>query len=192
MKKCKECGNEFNPTNNRGSEQLYCSSTCRNKAAIKRHNLKIQNNGKHTSLDKGGSEISQRVYEGIGTTVQTADRSIADDGQISRGIPASMDGNVIACIKETYAARVSETFYKLKCENLEAEVQKLRQEIIDLELEISELEEKEEESEDQGGGMLSGIMQQFKTDPVNTINFTTELLQNLFKKSKPDATKKSS
>lgn len=189
MKKCKECGNEFTPTNNRGSEQLYCSSSCRNKAAIKRHNLKIQDNAKQSNALNGGNEIHQTIPEGIEANNRNYITGNRDDNQHNRGSLTTLDSNVIACLKETYDARVNETFYKLKCENLEAEVQKLRQEIVDLELEISELEEEEEQDQ---GGMISGIMEQFKTDPVNTINFTTELLNNLFKKSKPDEQKKSS
>jgi hypothetical protein len=32
--------------------------------------------------------------------------------------------------------------------------------------------------------MLGGVMEQFKADPVNTINFATELIGNLFKPKK--------
>jgi hypothetical protein len=189
MKKCKECGNEFTPTNNRGSEQLYCSSSCRNKAAIKRHNLKIQHNGKQSNIHETGHFGNKEIHEVNEKYLSGINQRNLDSGTYNGGSVTTLDGNFIAALKETYDARVNETFYKLKCENLEAEAQKLRQEIVQLELEIAELEEEEEQDQ---GGMISGIMEQFKTDPVNTINFTTELLNNLFKKSKPDEQKKSS
>jgi histone H3/H4 len=36
IKECKECKEKFESTNTKGSEQLYCSKTCRTKSANKR------------------------------------------------------------------------------------------------------------------------------------------------------------
>jgi predicted nucleic acid-binding Zn-ribbon protein len=60
---------------------------------------------------------------------------------------------------------------------LTKEIEELKQEIINLELELQEAETPGEENE----GMLGGIMKQFKEDPVNTISFASELINNLLK-----------
>jgi hypothetical protein len=54
----------------------------------------------------------------------------------------------------------------------------LEKEIIQLNLELEELDSEEE---DKYSGMLGGVMEQFKQDPVNTISFASELINTLFK-----------
>ncbi len=180
MKKCKHCEQEFTPHQTRGHEQMYCSLKCRNQASNKRRELKMQstflsplnennekeneiisdNRGYKQSMDRGQSRELTRTSNGIGI--------IAD--------------NHLATIKELYEAKNETIFYKLKCESLEKENSQLRIEVSNLELELSEIDEGEEEGS--YSGMLGGVMEQFKQDPVNTINFATELIGNLFKPKK--------
>ena len=180
MKECKHCGQEFTPHQTRGHEQMYCSLKCRNQASNKRRELKMQstflsplnennekeneiisdNRGYKQSMDRGQSRELTRTSNGIGI--------IAD--------------NHLATIKELYEAKNETIFYKLKCESLEKENSQLRIEVSNLELELSEIDEGEEEGS--YSGMLGGVMEQFKQDPVNTINFATELIGNLFKPKK--------
>ena len=42
--------------------------------------------------------------------------------------------------------------------------------------------ENELEQEPEQSGMIGSVMEQFKQDPMNTINFATSLIQNLFNK----------
>ncbi|NBR15539.1 MAG: hypothetical protein EBU01_13335, partial [Crocinitomicaceae bacterium] len=97
--------------------------------------------------------------------------------------------NHLAIIKELYEAKTETIFYKLKCENLEKELNDLKVEFHNLEQEFDNIDEGEEESG--YSGMLGGVMEQFKQDPVNTINFATELIGNLFKPKKNETTVKS-
>jgi hypothetical protein len=97
--------------------------------------------------------------------------------------------NHLATIKELYEAKNETIFYKLKCENLEKELNELKIEFHNLEQELESIDEGEEESG--YSGMLGGVMEQFKQDPVNTINFATELIGNLFKPKKNETTVKS-
>jgi hypothetical protein len=77
----------------------------------------------------------------------------------------------------------------LKCESLEKELATLRIELSNLETELDEIDQDDESSG--YSGMLGGVMEQFKQDPVNTINFATELIGNLFKPKKNETTVKS-
>ena len=187
MKKCKHCEQEFTPHQTRGHEQMYCSLKCRNQASNKRRELKMQstflsplnennekeneiisdNRGYKQSMDRGQSRELTRTSNGIGI--------IAD--------------NHLATIKELYEAKNETIFYKLKCENLEKELNELKIEFYNLEQELESIDEGEEESG--YDGMLGSVMEQFKQDPVNTINFATELIGNLFKPKKNETTVKS-
>lgn len=175
MKNCNHCGTEFEPHQTRGHEQLYCSLSCRNKAAIKRKELKIQ----QTFIDKSHENESQSTedrdyYKGL-------DRR--PNGEIARIADrvGSITDSHLATIKELYEAKNQTIFYQLKCETLEKEIVELKTEILNLEEELSEVEDQEESGY---SSMLGGVMEQFKQDPVNTMNFATDLISNLFKPKK--------
>lgn len=184
MKECKNCSKEFEPKHQtRGSEQKYCSIKCRQMSAqtrminrikenVKQENEKenetiSDNRGNQQSMDRGQSREYTRTTNGVGI--------IAD--------------NHLAIIKELYEAKTETIFYKLKCENLEKELNELKIEFHNLEQEFESIDEGEEESG--YSGMLGGVMEQFKQDPVNTINFATELIGNLFKPKTNERTVKS-
>jgi hypothetical protein len=75
----------------------------------------------------------------------------------------------------------------LKCEQLEKELSELKVELYNLEQEF----ENEGEEESDYGGVLGSVMQQYKEDPINTINFASELIGNLFKPKKNETNVKS-
>jgi hypothetical protein len=184
MKECKNCSKEFEPKHQtRGSEQKYCSIKCRQASAqirminrikenVKQENEKeneiiSDNRGNQQSMDRGHAREVTRASNGVGI--------IAD--------------NHLATIKELYEAKTETVFYKLKCESLEKELATLRIELSNLETELDEIDQDDESSG--YSGMLGGVMEQFKQDPVNTINFATELIGNLFKPKKNETTVKS-
>jgi len=80
-------------------------------------------------------------------------------------------------MEKNYEARNKISELELKNLYLTKEIEELKQEIINLELELEEDQSPGEENE----GMLGGIMKQFKEDPVTTVSFATELINNLFK-----------
>ena len=87
--------------------------------------------------------------------------------------------NDMALFEKYYEAKIELNLYKLKAENLEQKVRELEQEVFELNSEIDELE-KEEKDE----SFISGFAQQFKKDPVNTVNMASAIIENLFKKPK--------
>lgn len=187
--KCIECNNEFNSVNNRGVEQKYCSLKCRNKSAFKRREERLKNTY-FSPLNNNNINIDNNEKENEAIQRNTGNQQSVDRGQqreysrASYGVGTIAD-NHLATIKELYEAKNETTFYKLKCEQLEKEVNGLKIENAQLESELDELDELDSEApETQYSGMLGGVMEQFKTDPVNTINFATELIGNLFKPKK--------
>jgi predicted nuclease with TOPRIM domain len=82
----------------------------------------------------------------------------------------------MATIEKLYEAKNENQFLKFKIETLEKENSELKTELYELEneLELSEVEE--------DGGVLGGIVEQFKKDPTNTINFAKSMLNDYLKK----------
>jgi hypothetical protein len=184
MKECNNCKAQFEPKHQtRGSEQKYCSIKCRQISAQNRMISKIKENAKQENKQENETISDNRGYQ------QSMDRGH------ERNMPPASNGignvtdNHLATIKELYEAKTETIFYKLKCENLEKELNELKVEFHNLEQEFDNIDEGEEESG--YSGMLGGVMEQFKQDPVNTINFATELIGNLFKPKKNETTVKS-
>jgi hypothetical protein len=178
MKNCKHCGQEFQPTTNKGHEQLYCTKTCSRAAAIKRQQerLKQQYETKNIStanMEKsmaGHQEQQPQLSESLYRVHGTENRGGTYGGAYS-------DNYSQSTLERYYEAKIECNLYRIKCENLEDKVRKLEAEVISLNNELDMLEDTDEGS----GGMLGGIMEQFKKDPVNSIKFATAIFDNITK-----------
>jgi hypothetical protein len=178
MKNCKQCSNQFEAKNTKGSEQLYCSKTCRNKASSKRFQENLIN--KHNENNIGINE--QRTPGVNGTNERNNEYNVSNNERYNNErYPKTFDNEIITSIKETYEERSKGLFYQLKCEQLEKEVQELKQDIINLEMELDECNA---ETDEDNNGIISGLMTSFKQDPQNTISFATELITNFIKPKK--------
>ena len=164
QKLCTQCETLFTPKQTRGSEQIYCSPKCRNNAAQTRMINKI----KQDAIQETRTSLS-----GVTQSNDTTRREsyIVEPNRDIR------DSTYIDIMEKNYEARNKISELELKNLYLTKEIEELKQEIINLELELEEAETPGEENE----GMLGGIMKQFKQDPVTTLSFTTELINNLFK-----------
>jgi len=178
-KKCLNCNNEFEQINVRGSEQLYCSKSCRNKSANKRfqENLINKYEQKHTE------QLHGTRSPGSSTIIENDNPRNLPIGKVyeQENYFKNNSNDIITSIKETYEERSKGLFYQLKCEQLEKEVQELKQEIVNLEMELDECNA---ENDDDNNGIISGLMTSFKQDPQNTISFATELITNFIKPKK--------
>lgn len=184
--KCIECNNEFKSVNNRGVEQKYCSLKCRNKSAFKRREERLKNtyfspldNNQNNKVDNNEKE-NESIQESIG--YRRKDIHTRQEWENARSTNGGLviSDNYLSILKECYEAKNETIFYKLKVEQLEKELNDIKIENAKLEADLDEYEN--EDSEGEYSGMLGGIMEQFKSDPTATINFTTDLINNLFKK----------
>ena len=179
MKKCKECSNEFESINTKGSEQLYCSKSCRNKSASKRfQNNLINKHNEQFQLHENGTKVN---IQNVGGDKEGYFSNTTNEGLSSRNNDINFNSNIIASIKETYEERSKSIFYQLKCEQLEKEVQELKQDIINLEMELDECLSENKENDN---GIMSGLMTSFKQDPQATVSFASELITNFIKPKK--------
>lgn len=164
QKLCTHCETLFTPKeNHRGSEQVYCSIKCRTSAAQQRMINKIkenaiQENRQHNVVAENNNNLS-----GTRTHIEQRTDNFSPD--------------IIRLMELNFETRNKISELELKNLYLTKEIEELKQEIINLELELQEAETPGEENE----GMIGGIMKQFKEDPVTTISFASELINNLLK-----------
>lgn len=163
-KECKQCKKQFEPKTNRGHEQLYCTNTCAQQAARIRREERIKNNLYETKqVPETGADTNSDIYRGQMGGVSTDRRSNSD--------------NDLATLEKLYESKIENNYLKLKCENLEEKIRQLQIEINELNSDIEAME-MDNEIEEQPG-ILGGIMQQFKTDPINTIAMVKMMFENL-------------
>lgn len=171
-KVCEECKQEFTQKQNvRGSEQKYCSVKCRQTSAQNRMINKIKNEARQETKIEAVppvAEITQAIYGNGGR-----DNSRADNGT------RFISDNHLSTLEKLFETKNEVIFYKLRCENLQKENQQLIIDVNNLEMELEEDAEGEEKSGYEN--ILGGIMDEFKKDPLNTINFASELIGTLLK-----------
>ena len=146
MKKCIQCSKEFEPIFYKGSEQTYCSKTCRSKAGNERYKLKLMTNGIATNSTQN-SEQSPRPGSSERIGASQFIREYDNRGE-TNGTNTNTTANVsefIRQLEQTYAAKTDAIKFELKYENALKEIEKLRQEKIALELEL------DQEPEPKGG-----------------------------------------
>lgn len=165
QKLCTQCETLFTPKeNSRGSEQIYCSPKCRSNAAQQRMINKIKENA---------IQETRETLSGI-TTNHDISRGETYNIEPNRN---NRDSTYFDVMEKNYEARNKINELELKNLYLTKEIEGLKQEIINLELELEEADSPGEENE----GIVGGIMKQFKEDPVTTISFASELINNLIK-----------
>lgn len=179
---CEQCKQSFTQKNNvRGSEQKYCSIKCRQISAQTRMVNKIRNEVKN----ENENEIKfQKPVTNDLESIYPNDRR--ENSRIDNR-PGFIPDTHLSTIEKLYETKNEVIFYKLKCENLQKENAKLLIDVVNLE---SELEESEGEEKSDYENMLGGVMQQFKQDPITTINFASELIGSLFKTKKNETVTK--
>jgi hypothetical protein len=170
MKNCQNCNLEFSPVHaTRGSEQIYCSRKCGQISAKKRREEKIKNQVKTEMINENQQSIQN---DGANEVRDLAQREM---GKFSPN-RWHYTNDAMATIEKLYEAKNENQFLKFKIETLEKENSELKTEIYELEneLEFSEVEE--------DGGFIGGMVEQFKKDPTNTINFAKSFLNDYLKK----------
>jgi len=186
---CVECNQEFTPIHNRGAEHKYCSNKCRNRASVKRREIRLKstflsplNNINNTQNEKTRIGTSDEFRENYESNSQQAFQETTNRGYGLLSDRGSTNIDNIGLLEKLYESRNETFFYKLKVEQLQKELSDLKVEYSKLESEFDELDSEGDDS--QYSGMLGAVMEQFKQDPLNSVNFATEVISNLFKPKK--------
>lgn len=166
MKNCKNCGAEFTPKHEtRGHEQLYCSLKCRSEAYKKRTNEKTNISG-----------TTEDVY--YRSNLEEQNNNFSRHGSNS-------NYDLYSMFKAIKNAEVEAIQYQLKTESLQKEIDVLKAKNFELQSIIDELE-KDEDDDEENNDIISGLVNNFKKDPANTMNFAVSIINQLLK-PKPDA-----
>ena len=130
MKNCDYCKKEFNPISNRGTEQKYCSTVCRNKSGQERYKQKLINNG-----------ISKTTEPSLSANIETeqfvSQNNFERRGGISHTIGGTNDNDIIRLLETNYQTKSELIRAELKLENALNELAKLRMENAELEEELN-------------------------------------------------------
>jgi hypothetical protein len=133
VKKCKNCNTDFE-SKSRGTEQIYCSKICRNKAGMNRYKEKLINNGKEKLLESDSMEsISVGSIEKESVIIENNNER---GRNISYPIGRTFNNDVIRLMEENYKTRTDLIRAELKLEAAQKEIQELRMEKIELETEL--------------------------------------------------------
>jgi Zn-finger nucleic acid-binding protein len=129
MKKCPNCNQEFEPVTYRGVEQLYCSKKCRTRQGNLRHKQKLMNNGMEQSMGNYSKENLRAAEE-------QRENYRERQGNLFEQQQSIINPNVLRYIEQSYEARTDAYKFELKYDNALKEIEKLKQEIVSLELEL--------------------------------------------------------
>ena len=190
---CNVCNKGFTPTTTKGSEQKYCSSTCRTIASQQRQKekiindyetekTKIQGNGNGTNNIESTGYIGNNVQH---TTENDYNRKRNDNIQPESSISkATIFGNIeynIGNLERYYDAKAENRIISFelikaqeKIQNLQSELDKYYEE--DDEIEKLELAQKNAPQHEQ---IMKSFADMFREDPVNTTNMVKTLVPSI-------------
>jgi hypothetical protein len=85
--------------------------------------------------------------------------------------------NDLSHLEKLYEAKIENNYLKIKCDNLEEKVRLLQLDVNDLNMELDAMDI-DEEIESGNNGILGGIFEQFKSDPITTIGMIKMMFNN--------------
>ena len=157
MKNCKQCGKEFSESPTRtGHEQVYCSSSCRMKAANKRREDRLRN----TYFQQPVKQITNERQEA--TTTQTNELSLH---QRQDRLPSTNGSdyvdNYLTLLQRITDAKIEAVSERIMRENAERRLKEIEEEL---------LEDDEDDEDDNPDKMsifsVGGIKQLVENDRV--------------------------
>lgn len=191
MKKCKKCNNDFEPKGNKGSEQIYCSLDCRQKAGIERYKQRLINSNNNNYDHTTSATNSKRNYQTeIGTIMVESNNGASNynrSNETMLGVDnrAEFNGNYGRIANEYNNSNFLEYIGLIKENaNLRAEVKLLNEKVTNLESELMEYELEDEMEEEQQPGFLGNIMNAYKQDPTTTVLFAKDMILEFLKPKK--------
>ena len=179
-KNCQQCNNPFEDITKSGYEQKYCSTTCRYKAANIRREQKIKQETINSINEK--EETSNRTNLGTNSNIPTSNLL---QNEIRYNFPLQLQNErmdnykTIELLEKNFETKGQLNYAELRIEYLTKELEECKRAYSELEFEYDSLNT-ENDSENEGMGKMGDVVQniltQFKSDPINTINFTKELI----------------
>ena len=179
--KCYECDMEFTPTRLNVEGQKYCSVKCRNLSAQKRRYEKIaQEYQSKKSNDIRESSIpiiaeNNREHREIGFTPATNYNRESNDNNVEN--VNSTFRTHIGLIETNFNTKSDLILCRMQLDYANKEIEELKQQIKDLEIELFTLENEEPEVNPQME-VVNNLIKGFSVDPVGVLNFAKEMFKS--------------
>ena len=179
-KNCQQCNNPFEDITKSGYEQKYCSTTCRYKAANIRREQKIKQETINSINEK--EETSNSANLGANSNIPYSNL-LQNETRYNFPLQPQnerMDNyKTIELLEKNFDTKGQLNYAELRIEYLTKELEEYKQKVTMLEFELDSLDDDDnDDNEGMGkmGDVVQNILTQFKSDPINTINFTKELI----------------
>jgi hypothetical protein len=188
---CENCKKEFQPTKTNGTIQKYCSLQCRNQAANTRRINKIiaTHNGtteeqKTTSTQEieneqinrsriSGNGYNNQELQYSGTGNNTRELNFINE---QKSVP-NYD-NHYKLIETNFNTKSELIQYQLKLEYANKEIEELKRELFQLELELDEKDSVGAIEPTQEQTIIQNLTKGFATDPIGILNFVKDLMKS--------------
>jgi len=193
MKRCKKCNNEFEPIYKKGSEQIYCSQDCRQKAGTERYKQRLINSNNCNYESKPNNERDNRIEtkpcnNEVGNEYTNFNPGNERNNRVVEYEPGRYYGRVEQLNTNgtgggyQFNSNFGEYIELIKENaNLKAEIKLLIEKNTNLEAELLEYELEEDIEEEEQPGILGGIMNAYKQDPTTTILFAKDMVLEFLK-----------
>jgi len=173
---CNECNIEFTPTRLNVDAQKYCSIKCRNLSAQKRRHEKIisdYQSSKENSISNVIGENNRENREIEFTAIPNYNRK-SNDNNIEN---SNNDFNARVGLIETNFNTKSELILcRIQLDYANREIEELKKQIKDLEIELFAFENEETEVNPQME-VVNNLIKGFSTDPMGVLNFAKQMFQ---------------
>jgi len=179
--KCYECDMEFTPTRLNVEGQKYCSVKCRNLSAQKRRYEKIaqEYQSKQPNDNRESSipviEETNREHREIGFTSATNYNRESNDNNVEN-INSTFRTH-IGLIETNFNTKSDLILCRMQLDYANKEIEELKQQIKDLEIELFTLENEEPEVNPQME-VVNNLIKGFSVDPVGVLNFAKEMFKS--------------
>lgn len=187
---CENCKKEFQPTKTNGTIQKYCSLQCRNQAAntrridkiIATHNGKIEQPQNTSTQEIENQQINRSGISGNGYNNQ--ELQYTGTGNNNRELYAINEqksipnyDNHYKLIETNFNTKSELIQYQLKLEYANKEIEELKRQLFQLELELDEQDSLGAIEPTQEQTIIQNLTKGFATDPIGILNFVKDLMK---------------
>ncbi len=174
---CNECNIEFTPTRLNVDAQKYCSIKCRNLSAQKRRHEKIISDYQSSKENFTSNNVREnnRDNREIEFTPRTNYSRESNDNIVENN--NSTLKTHIGLIETNFNTKSDLILCRIQLDYANREIEELKKQIKDLEIELFTFENEEPEVNPQMDA-INNLIKGFSTDPVGVLNFAKQMFQS--------------
>jgi len=174
---CNECNIEFTPTRLNVDAQKYCSIKCRNLSAQKRRHEKIISDYQSSKENFTSNNVREnnRDNREIEFTPRTNYSRESNDNIVENN--NSTLKTHIGLIETNFNTKSDLILCRIQLDYANREIEELKKQIKDLEIELFTFENEETEVNPQMDA-INNLIKGFSTDPVGVLNFAKQMFQS--------------